>query len=61
MRLDTITLEDLRVTIDHLIELHGPKKEVTDFNITLKLEDLKIPENLSLSMIEESFFGIHEK
>ena len=36
MRLDTITLEDLRVTIDHLIELHGPKKEVTDFNITLK-------------------------
>ena len=35
MRLDTITLEDLRVTIDHLIELHGPKKEVTDFSITL--------------------------
>ena len=84
MRLDAITLEDLRVTIDHLIELHGPKKEVTDFNITLKkgniitfetlthnlrksqlqnitLEDLKIPESLSLNMIEESFFGIHEK
>ena len=61
MRLDTITLEDLRVTIDHLIELHGLKKEVTDFNITLKSEDLKIPESLSLSMIEESFFGIHEK
>ena len=35
MRLDTITLEDLRVTIDHLIELHGPKKEVTDFSITI--------------------------
>ena len=61
MRLDTITLEDLRVTIDHLIELHGLKKEVTDFNITLKKEDLKIPESLSLSMIDESFFGIHEK
>ena len=61
MRLDTITLEDLRVTIDHLIELHGLKKEVTDFNITLKSEDLKIPESSSLSMIEESFFGIHEK
>ena len=35
MRLETITLEDLRVTIDRLIELHGPKKEVTDFNITI--------------------------
>ena len=27
MCLDTITLEDLRVTIDRLIELHGPKKK----------------------------------
>ena len=31
MRLDTITLEDLRVTIDRLIELHGPKKRSHGF------------------------------
>ena len=36
MRLDTITLEDLRVTIDRLIELHGPNKVVSDFCITIK-------------------------
>lgn len=35
MRLETITLEDLKATIDSLIEIHGPNKEVTDFNITI--------------------------
>ena len=36
MRLETITLEDLKATIDSLIEIHGPNKEVSDFCITIK-------------------------
>ena len=36
MRLETITLEDLKATIDSLIEIHGPNKVVIDFCITIK-------------------------
>ena len=36
MRLETITLEDLKATIDSLIKIHGPNKEVSDFCITIK-------------------------
>ena len=36
MRLETITLEALKATINSLIEIHGPKKEVSDFCITIK-------------------------
>ena len=36
MRLETITLEDLKATIDSLIEIHGAKKEISDFCITFK-------------------------
>ena len=35
-RLETITLEDLKETIDSLIKIHGPNKEVSDFCITIK-------------------------
>ena len=36
MYLETITLEDLKSTIDSLIEIHGPNKVVSDFCITIK-------------------------
>ena len=36
MRLENITLKDLKATIDSLIKIHGPNKEVSDFCITIK-------------------------
>ena len=36
MRLETITLEDLKETIESLIQIHVPNKEVIDFCITIK-------------------------
>ena len=36
MYFETITLEDLKATIDSLIEIHGPNKVVSDFCITIK-------------------------
>ena len=36
MRLESITLEDLKETIDSLIKIHGPKKKVTEFNIVIE-------------------------
>ena len=36
MRLETITLDDLKETIYALSQVHGPRKEVSDFCITIK-------------------------
>ena len=36
MYFETVTLEDLKATIESLIEIHGPNKVVSDFCITIK-------------------------
>ena len=35
MRLETVTLEDLKETIDSLIKIHGPNQEVIAFSLTI--------------------------
>ena len=58
MRLETITLEDLKATIDSVIEIHGPNKEVSDFCITIKnsstyIEKPRAPMSTPMSTITD--------